>query len=156
MPFSTTARFLARRRLPFTVIIFAALPLMAAHAADAYRTVRSGEDLCVRRYFSWNADCSYNPTTVEITAGPSHGKLAQKMGRYVLTAADVRGGNVGVCAGKTIDVVELHYTADPCFAGRDTFSVRVSAPDEPVLRDTYHVDVKRPASGAAPDCRLQS
>jgi hypothetical protein len=148
---------LAGRRLALTIIVLAGLPLMAAHAADAFRVANSGEDLRVRRYFSWKADCSFNPTTVEITSGPSHGKLTQKMGRYVLTAANVRGGSAGICAGKTIDVVELHYTADPCFAGRDTFAVRVSAPDEPVLRDTYQISVrKRRGSGAAPDCPVQS
>jgi hypothetical protein len=88
---------------------------------------------------------------------PSHGKLERRMGRYVLGAADVRGGSIGGCAGKTIDVVELHYTSDPCFTGRDAFSVHVSAPRMPELRDSYRVDVRRGRNGGpVPGCMLQS
>jgi hypothetical protein len=155
---SSSLRFApSRRRLLWGVIALASLPLLPAVAGEAFRSAHSGEDIRVRRYFSSNADCSFNPTTVEITAMPSHDKLERRMGRDILGAADVRGGSIGGCAGKTIDVVGLHYISDPCFTGRDVFSVHVSAPRMPELRDSYRVDVRRGRSGGpVPGCMLQS
>jgi len=139
----------------WSLAVLSALPVLSASAGDVVRVTRSGEDLRVRRYFSWNTDCSFNPTTVEITAAPSHGKLERRMGRYVLTAGDVRGGSAGICLGKTIDVVELHYTSNDCFTGQDAFSVRVSAPDVPVLKDNYRIEVRK-GNATARNCPLTS
>ncbi len=152
---ATNNRPRSRRWLLWSAAVLSILPALSASAVDAVRIMHSGEDLRVRRYFSWNTDCSFNPTTVEITSAPSHGKLERKMGRYVLTASDVRGGSAGICLGKMIDVVELHYTASDCFVGQDAFSVRVSAPGMPLLKDNYRIEIRK-GEGPARDCPLTS
>jgi hypothetical protein len=114
----------------------------STHAAEVQRSAFSGKPTLIRRYFSWNPDCTFKLINVDITAFPKHGKVEPKFGDYELTEADVRGGGIGTCAGKSIRVVELHYTSERGFSGQDAFSVRASSTGLPVITDDYTVDVK--------------
>jgi hypothetical protein len=116
--------------------------ITSTHAAEVLRSAYSGKPTLIRRYFSRNADCSYKLINVDITASPKHGKVEPKFGDYELTAADVRGGDIGACAGKSIRVVELHYTSDKEFLGQDAFSVRATSMGMPTITDDYTIDVR--------------
>jgi hypothetical protein len=118
------------------------LVLPQAQAAEVLRTAKSGKQTLIRRYFSWNNDCTFKLIKVDITAKPLHGKIEPKFGDHVLTAADVRGGDIGICGGKSIRIVELYYTSEAGFIGKDRFSVRTSAAHLPTIADDYTVDIK--------------
>ena len=103
----------------------------------------SGDDARVRRYFAWNRDCSYRRISVDITAEPLHGKVEPKFGDYLVPATvDVQKGKIGNCVGKALRVVELHYTSEAGYTGKDRFTVRVHAEHFPSYTDDITVEVK--------------
>jgi len=141
----SSLKFIRLTRLLFGVVISgAALPFYSfpSVAGDVQRTATSGEPKLMRRYFSWNADCSFKVINVDVTAKPARGTIEPRFGDYVLTKADVRGGSINTCEGKSIRVVELHYTPQRGYRGKDSFSVRVQAEGLPTITDKYVIDVK--------------
>jgi hypothetical protein len=113
-----------------------------AHAAEVLKIAKSGQQTLIRRYFAWNKDCSYKLIDVKVTVQPRHGEITPKFGDHLLTAADVRAGDLGVCAGKSLRVAELYYTSQAGFLGKDRFSVNVTAVQLPTVTDDYTIDVK--------------
>jgi hypothetical protein len=144
MKYLKTAASNYARALSTAVGIIAVALLSMANAAELLETANSGQPTRLRRYFSFNPDCTFKTISVDITANPQHGTLKPKFGDYTLP--DVRTEGItqplGGCAGKVIRVVELYYTSEKGFRGKDTFSVKATAPGYPSIVHDYIVEVK--------------
>jgi hypothetical protein len=111
------------------------------YAAEVSRSVKSGDPSLIRRYFAWNPDCTYKTIRIVVTKRPSHGNIEPRFGDYVLTAADIRGGDIGACAGTSLRVVEILYKSKISFVGRDSLSLAIYTDGLPEINDDYVIDV---------------
>ena len=128
----------------FLAIVLSTLVMSSQSiGAEGSRTVRSGEPTRIRKYFSWNPDCTYKVFNIRITAKPQHGVVEPRFGDHILSTTDVVSGALPTaCVGKLIRDVELYYSSEAGFTGSDRFSVEAWAAGVGKLTDTYTLEVK--------------
>ena len=111
------------RRLAAILIAASALPVLADEALVVRKQTRAGEDVVVRGFAEFDAQCRLKGVQqIAVASAPRGGSVEMRPGDVVIGPNWVGRGQ---CAGTTLRGVQVVYVPAPGFTGTDRFSLDV-------------------------------